>query len=306
MDDHAEIATERLILRPLASEHAAALYEIHADPEAMRFWHAPPHKHLDETRAMVDELIGGPERVWVLCQRDGKEGIGLVYYLGNVGRPGMGYILHPGYWGKGLMSEAVRGALEFGFLRLDLDQVELWIDARNLPSQRLAERTGFKRRAAFRQKYPHDAFSHEKLVYGLRIEEWRPGAVAKRSRPIEAYSLQPVLAVPDVRATAEYYRDMLGFEIAFLYGDPPTYGAVSLHEWSATGAHIQLSRADGPAPNDRIALYHSVGPGIDELHGTYRAKGVELVGEVVQQPWGMREFAIKDCNGYVLRFGTPG
>ena len=108
MDDHAEIATERLILRPLAPEHAAALYEIHADPEAMRFWHAPPHKHLDETRAMVDELIGGPERVWVLCQRDGKEGIGLVYYLGNVGRPGMGYILHPGYWGKGLMSEAVR------------------------------------------------------------------------------------------------------------------------------------------------------------------------------------------------------
>src|SRR5947207_6278227 len=79
MDDHAEIATERLILRPLAPEHAAALYEIHADPEAMRFWHAPPHKHLDETRAMVDELIGGPERVWVLCQRDGKEGIGLVY-----------------------------------------------------------------------------------------------------------------------------------------------------------------------------------------------------------------------------------
>jgi ribosomal-protein-alanine N-acetyltransferase len=272
MNDHAEIVTGRLILRPLAPEHAAALYEVHANPEAMRFWHAPTHKHADETRAMIDELISGPERVWVLCHRDGKDGIGLVYYLGNVGRPGMGYILHPSYWGKGLMSEAVRGALEFGFVSLGLDQVELWIDARNLASQHLAERTGFKRRGAFRQKYPHDAISHEKLVYGLRIEEWRPGAVAKRPRPIQAYSLQPILAVPDVRATAEYYRDKLGFEIAFLFGEPTTYGAVSLNEWSATGASIHLSQADAPPPVGGIALYINVGPGIDALHEMYRAR----------------------------------
>jgi RimJ/RimL family protein N-acetyltransferase len=101
MDDHAEIATERLILRPLSLEHAVALYEIHGDAEAMRFWHAPPHKHPDETRAMIDELLSGPERVWVLCHRGGKDGIGLVYYLGNVGGPGMGYLLHRQYWGRG-------------------------------------------------------------------------------------------------------------------------------------------------------------------------------------------------------------
>ena len=28
--------------------------------------------------------------------------------------------------------------------------------------------------------------------------------------------------------------------------------------------------------------------------------------EVMRQPSGMREFAIRDYNGYVLRFGTPG
>ena len=306
MDDHAEIATERLILRPLSLEHAAALYEIHADAEAMRFWHAPPHKHADETRAMIYELISGPERVWVLCHRGGRDGIGLVYYLGNVGRPGMGYLLHPQYWGKGLMSEAVRGALEYGFSSLCLDQVELWIDARNLASQRVAERAGFARRAAFRHKYPHEALSHETLVFGFRIEEWRADAVARRPRPIQAYSLQPVLAVPDVRATAEYYRDKLGFEIAFLFGDPPTYGAVSLNEWSATGASIHLSQVGAPPPVGAIALYINVGPGIDALHEMYRARGVDMVGEIVQQPWGMREFAIRDCNGYVLRFGTPG
>jgi [ribosomal protein S5]-alanine N-acetyltransferase len=305
MNDHQEFATERLILRPLAPEHAAALHEFHADVEAMRFWHSPPHRHLDETRAMIDALIAGTERTWVLLPRGGGDAIGLVYYLGNVGVPGMGYMLHPRQWGQGLMSEAVRGALAFGFERLGLDRVELWIDARNIRSQRLAERTGFKRRAAFLMKYPHEVASHEKLVYGLRIAEWRPGVAAPEPR-IEAYSLQPVLAVPDVRATAEYYRDKLGFTIGFLFGDPPTYAGLWLGVWSATGANIHLARRDGPPPADGLSLYLNVGPAIDELHSTCKARGVELLGDVVQQPWGMREFAIRDCNGYLLRFATPG
>src|SRR5205823_4889241 len=119
--------------------------------------------------------IAGTGRAWALLPRSSGGAIGLVYYLGNVGAPGMGYILSPRFWGQGLMSEAVRGALAYGFERLGLDRVELWIDTRNIASQRLAERTGFKRRGAFRMKYPRETQSHEKLVYGLRIEEWRPG-----------------------------------------------------------------------------------------------------------------------------------
>jgi len=306
MDDRSDIATERLALRPLALEHAAALHEMFADPEAMRFWHAPPSLHLDQTRAVVAELRSGPQRAWALFHRSGGEAIGIVYYLGNPGVPGMGYILNRNHWGKGLMSEAVRGALAYGFEELGLDRVELWIDARNIASQGVAERIGFKRRGAFRQKYNHDADAHEKLVYGLRIGAWRAGAAAKSTRPIEAYSLQPVLAVADVRATADYYRDRLGFEIAFLFGAPPTYGAVALYEWTATGAHIHLSRADRPPTADGLSLYVNVGPGIDALHETYRARAVDIVSPVVRQPWGMREFAIRDCNGYILRFGTPG
>ena len=110
--------------------------------------------------------------------------------------------------------------------------------------------------------------------------------------------------MPDVKATAEYYRDKLGFEIGFLYGDPPTYGSVVLSEWTATGASIHLSKADAASPAG-IALYLNVGPGLDRLYETYRARGVDLVGEIVQQPWGAREFALRDCNGYLLRFSTP-
>ena len=305
MNDHGEIETERLLLRRLAPRHAEALHEMFANNEAMRFWHEPPHRHAEQTRAMVERFIAGSERAWVLCRKQGEDAIGLVYYLGNTnGHAGMGYILAPRCWGQGLMTEAVRGALEHGFTRLGVDRVELWIDARNLASQGVAARTGFKRRGVFRQKYAHDPASHETLVYGLRIDEWRAGSTVRRPPPIEAYGLQPILAVPDVKATAEFYRDMLGFGIEFLYGNPPTYGAVSLSEWTATGASIHLSKADAASPAG-IALYLNVGPGLDRLCETYRARGVDLVGEVVHQPWGACEFALRDCNGYLLRFSTP-
>lgn len=100
MNDHSELATERLVLRPLAPGQAVALHEIYPDAEAMRFWHVPPHRHVDETRAMIDALVSGTERAWALLQRGGGGAMSLVYYLDNVGRPGMGYILNPRYWGK--------------------------------------------------------------------------------------------------------------------------------------------------------------------------------------------------------------
>lgn len=306
MRDHPVIETERLLLRPLEPAHAAALHQVFADPQATRYWQAPPHRDVDVTRRMIEAHVAGSERAWALLERGGGDAVGIVYYLGNPGAPGMGYILNRRHWRKGLMSEAVRGALTYGFETLGFDRVELWIDSHNVASQRLAESVGFRRRSAFRQKYPHDAASHEKLVYGLRIEEWRPEVAAGRSPAMRVYSLQPALAVTDVRATAEYYRDKLGFQIGFMFGEPPTYAGLWLGEWSATGANIHLSRADPPLLTRGISLYINVGPGIDELHATFRARGVDMAGEVVQQPWGMREFVIRDCNGYVLRFGTPG
>ena len=69
MNDHDEIETERLLLRRLAPRHAEALHEMFADNEAMRFWHEPPHRHAEQTRAMVERFIAGSERAWVLCRK---------------------------------------------------------------------------------------------------------------------------------------------------------------------------------------------------------------------------------------------
>jgi RimJ/RimL family protein N-acetyltransferase/uncharacterized glyoxalase superfamily protein PhnB len=306
MEDHPEIETKRLRLCPLTPDHVPVLHEIFSDTDVMRYWHTPPHQSLRDTQALAASLIEGSARAWVLMPKFETTAIGLIYFLDDSPAPGMGYILSARHWRNRLMSEAIGEVLRFGFEVLQLNRIELWIHTGNLPSQRIAEHTGFTRRGVFRHKFSHEKISHETLVFGLRSDEWRsePGG-EHRARPIPPYSLVPVLAVPDVRAAAEYYRDKLGFRINLLFGEPPSYGVVTFSEWSATGARIGFSVADTPGGGGNTALYLNVGPDLKELYESYRAAGVTVIEKPVTRIWGIREFTIADCNGYILTFGTP-
>jgi predicted enzyme related to lactoylglutathione lyase len=44
---------------------------------------------------------------------------------------------------------------------------------------------------------------------------------------------------------------------------------------------------------------------VDDLYAEFNAKGVDVVYGPTIQPYGIREFAIRDPNGYVLGFGEP-
>ena len=298
------LTTERLILRPLAVADADDLYDMYRRSDAMRFVDTPPHTSAAETRERVDEMLSGPGTAWTIRTAAEGPALGFVEYIGNAGVPGMGYMLHPDQWGNGYMSEAVRAALDYGFSEMGLDRVELWIIEQNTASLRLAERVGFGCRGRLRQKYHKDACGHDKIVYGITAEQWRTGQLPGNAQA--AYSLAPILAVPDVQAAAEYYCDKLGFTIGFLYGDPPTHCGIHRGEWTSEGAHIQLSYTDQPLPpKPQVGFYVFMGEDVDGLFERYRAAGVHIEREPTNEPWGMREFAIRDCNGYLLRFGRP-
>ena len=115
----------------------------------------------------------------------------------------------------------------------------------------------------------------------------------------------PILPAHDVAATAEYYRDTLGFNIEWMMGDPPTYASVSRGGWTADCLRIHLYHpAEGVKPGIQTMLYIFVAP-IDVLYAEYKSKQVEFALELAQQPWGMREFRVRDINGTILRFGEP-
>lgn len=102
----------------------------------------------------------------------------------------------------------------------------------------------------------------------------------------------PQLGTLNVEETQRYYRDVLGFKIDWTWGEND-YGSVSRDDVT-----IFLSRADGGV--SRGCLFVFAGQ-VDELYSEWREKGADIVSELEDKPWGMREFTIRDNNGHQLR-----
>jgi RimJ/RimL family protein N-acetyltransferase/uncharacterized glyoxalase superfamily protein PhnB len=298
------IETQRLILRPLSLDDAADLHPAFADPETMRFWHTPPHRDVEATRAELRTMLGSDRaNYWAITLKGDERAVGYLGYLGNEGAPGFGYLLRRDLWRHGYGAEAVRAALTHGFDVLGYDRTELWIHENNVASQRLAIKVGFTQRGEFRIRWGHFASPHVMRVFGLFASDW-PGAPQQPQPERIAFDrVEPILTVPNVQAAAEFYRDKLGFGIEFLWGNPPTHAGVARGEWTYPAVRIQLSQGEPPRPAGTLFIF--VGPTIESLYDDYRAKGVAIASPLERKPWGMREFTARDLNGYHLRFGTP-
>jgi uncharacterized glyoxalase superfamily protein PhnB len=119
--------------------------------------------------------------------------------------------------------------------------------------------------------------------------------------PRHFFGVLPVFLVDDVVQTVEYYRDVMGFEVDFLYGTPPTYASVSRDD-----AIINFTLSDPPGRRNSISNA-GIGNGVDaymvvsdvdEVYEELREHGANVVVPIASQEYGMREFHIEDLNSY--------
>lgn len=114
---------------------------------------------------------------------------------------------------------------------------------------------------------------------------------------LKVKGLSPILSVPDIQAAVDYYVRVLGFELDWLYGDPPVHGAVR-----RDSVQIQLSRNPALALGSRNFVFVE---SAEPFHAIHRANGAEIVSPIENKPWGMREYTVRDPWGNELRFAGP-
>ena len=102
----------------------------------------------------------------------------------------------------------------------------------------------------------------------------------------------PVLHVPDVMASAVFYRDMLGFTWDF--GDKD-YAVV----WRENAA-IHFCRGNNTPSDIHLFLWVK---DVDAYYAELKARGVNVAMEPKDQPYGIREFGVRDSNGVGILFG---
>lgn len=110
-------------------------------------------------------------------------------------------------------------------------------------------------------------------------------------------TVNPVLPVPDMAAASEFYR-RLGFEVV-QYDDG--YAWVSTCGWEFL--HLALAEQIRPGASSAGAYVHVADA--DEWHVAITAAAGDdaAIGSIGDQPWGMREFAVTDPAGNIVRFG---
>lgn len=116
-------------------------------------------------------------------------------------------------------------------------------------------------------------------------------------------SVAPHFSVVDVVATAEYFRDTLGFEIRGWFGDPPVFAMVGRDNveffFNQLPPGAATARVRAPVAYD--AYVHM--KGVDRLAEELRTRKAEIREGPVDRVYGLREVVVADLNGIVIAFG---
>ena len=178
MKSFPKLTTERLILRGPLEKDRQPMFDIHTDPDVMKYYGVEPYASLDKAQEHLDWLTKlHREEIglrWVITLKD------IDQYIGDVGfydyerkhnRAEIGYILGKQHWGKGIMTEAIKASLDYGFNEMNLNRIQALIDPRNEASKRVAAKHGFQYEGTFRDyEYEHGGFIDLNMYSVLRRE----------------------------------------------------------------------------------------------------------------------------------------
>ncbi len=147
------IETKRLILKAFAKEDLQDFYNYASVPGVGEMAGWPHHKSIETSKQILHSFIEEKEVFAVHHKLDGKVigSLGLHKSWANEDKAykglkvkEIGYVLSKDYWGQGLMPEAVKAVIDYGFNVLDLDAFTCGHFLDNSQSQRVIEKCGFE------------------------------------------------------------------------------------------------------------------------------------------------------------------
>jgi len=149
------------------------------------------------------------------------------------------------------------------------------------------------------------------LKAGLLTMPLKVKSSLSKSAPSKATiaSAEPQLFVTDIKRSCEFFREKLGFTLVFSYGKPPYYAQVG-----RDAARLNLRCVERPViestVRDRedllsVSITVATAEEIKLLFLEFQATGVAFHQTLKKQPWGARNFVVKDPDGNLLLFAGP-
>ena len=174
------IYTERLVLRRFTVDDAQAMYDNWANDERVcRFLSWRPHESGEATKQLLegwcDAYKNDTTYNWAI-EFDGTVigSISVVEIKERHERAELGYCMGYAYWNKGIMSEAAKAVIDYLFMEVGVNRIDISHAVKNPASGRVAQKCGLTYEGTKREFFK--ASSGEFLdvsYYGILRSEWK-------------------------------------------------------------------------------------------------------------------------------------
>lgn len=171
------LTTDRLLLRPIVTEDADDIYEYSRNDNVGPNAGWKPHESIEETRLIMEQVFMNQEAVFGVVLKESGKLIGTIGLVKDPKRENdkarmLGYAIGESSWGQGLMTEAVRELLRYGFEELHLDLISAYCYPHNQRSKRVLEKCGFLYEGTLRQcEQLFDGNTYDNECYALLVRQ---------------------------------------------------------------------------------------------------------------------------------------
>jgi ribosomal-protein-alanine N-acetyltransferase len=160
------LKTDRLRLRKAKLADAEAIFHQYAqDPQVTRYVSWRAHSAIEETREYVRmcQLAWdvGKAFHWVIERHEDKHAIGMMIARVDGEKWELGYVLARAYWGRGYMTEALKGLIGWALKEPDIYRIWAVCDVDNGASARCMEKAGMELEGILRRWSVHPNISPE-------------------------------------------------------------------------------------------------------------------------------------------------
>lgn len=168
------LQTERLILRKITLDDAEDVFGYCSDPEVFKFVGGKVHKTIKDSKEFLEEIFEKYGRreivIWGLFHKEHSKLIGdcgFIKWDPPQARVELDYLLSREYWNQGLMTEAVKEVIRFGFEKMRLNRIQAICEVANVASARVMEKAGMQFEGVLRNYIQHDGRPLDMKMYSI-------------------------------------------------------------------------------------------------------------------------------------------
>lgn len=175
------LETERLILRPWTLKDVNDMYDYAKDERVGPLAGWPAHKNIEESKKIIKMFLRD-KNVYAMYHKKDKKVIGSIGIhesypdekLKDLKQKELGFVLHPNYWGQGLVPEGVKYVIDYLFNEFKLDLIWCGHSDFNEKSKRVNEKCGFQYAFSKERVLP---LLNNKKVLSLYYKQYRKGDI---------------------------------------------------------------------------------------------------------------------------------